>query len=229
MIVARKGSERGHSQTEWLSSYHTFAFADYNDESWMNFGHLRVINEDDIQPSTGFGMHPHRDMEIITYVVSGVLKHQDSMGNGSVILPGEIQRMSAGKGVLHSEYNHSNTEALHLLQIWIVPEKKGIDPGYEQKKINRQPNQLILIGSNHPTAEAVTIHQDVQLFVGFFESNTTITHSLTHRQAWLQLIKGHIRVNHHALNAGDGIGINDETQFTIQCMEPSEFLLFEIN
>lgn len=192
----------------------------------MNFGHLRVINEDYIRQSSGFATHPHRDMEILTYVVFGAVEHQDSLGNGSVISSGEIQRMSAGTGVRHSEANHSNSEALHLLQIWILPEKKGIAPGYEQKKIAKVANQLILIGSNHSSAEAVSIHQNIQLFVGFFEKDKSLQHSLNHRPAWLQLIKGCIQVNQQALNAGDGLGIRDEAQLSITCLEGAEFLLF---
>jgi redox-sensitive bicupin YhaK (pirin superfamily) len=228
MISLRKAVDRGQSQIEWLNSYHSFSFADYYDEDWMSFGPLRVINEDYIQPGRGFDKHPHQDMEIITYVVSGSLTHQDSMGNGSVISPGEIQRMSAGRGIRHSEFNHSNIEALHLLQIWILPEKKGIDPGYEQKKIAKKPNQLILVGSNHPTEQAVTIHQNVQIFVGFFETDTTIVHALNHRHAWLQLIKGRIQVNKQLLSAGDGVGLRDETELSIECIEESEFLLFDM-
>lgn len=217
MIILRKAVDRGHSQLEWLSSYHTFSFANYYDESWMGFGHLRVINEDYIQPNKGFDMHSHRNMEIITYIVSGVLKHQDSMGNGSVIMPGEIQRMSAGSGVRHSEFNHSGVAGLHLLQIWILPEQEGIEPGYEQKKIDKELNCLLLIGSNHPTAQAVTIHQGIQLFVGFFDKEKSIVHSLNCRQAWLQLIKGRITVNKQDLDAGDGVGIRDKAKLAIQC------------
>ena len=229
MLILRKALDRGHSQIEWLNSYHTFSFADYYEESWMSFGPLRVINEDYIQPGRGFNMHPHRDMEIITYIVSGALKHQDSMGNGSVIMPGEIQRMSAGSGVRHSEFNHSNKEELHLLQIWIMPEKKGLEPGYEQKKIDEKLNQLVLIGSDNPTEQAVKIHQDVQLFVGVFEKDKKISHALSHRQAWLQLVKGQIQINQQDLLAGDGIGIQDEAKLIIECFEPSEFLLFEMS
>lgn len=228
MIILRKSIERGQGQSEWLNSYHTFSFADYHDKAWMRFGHLRVINEDFIQPSCGFDMHPHQDMEIMTYVISGALRHQDSMGTGSVVLPGEIQRMSAGTGVLHSEFNHSKNETLHLLQIWILPEKKGLAPSYEQKKIERALNQFVLIGSNQPTAQAVTIHQNIQVFAGFFEKNKSITYSLTHGQAWLQLIKGHIQVNKQELFAGDGIGLYDEEELEIQCITESEFLLFEM-
>lgn len=228
MIILRKAIDRGHSQTAWLNSYHTFSFADYQDKSWMSFKHIRVINEDFIQPSQGFGMHSHQDMEIITYLVSGLLKHHDSMGNGSVIMPGEIQRMSAGSGVWHSEFNHSDIEDLHLLQIWILPLKKGIKPGYEQKKIDKALNKLLLIGSNHPTVNAVKIHQNLNLFVGFFEKDKNVKHTLSQGEAWLQLIKGRIQVNKQDLDAGDGIGFREEDQLLIQCFEPSEFLLFEM-
>lgn len=229
MLTVRKSLNRGKSKTEWLTSYHTFSFADYHDEAWMHFGPLRVINEDDIKAHKGFDMHPHRDMEIITYVVSGALQHQDSMGNGSIIKPGEIQRMSAGNGILHSEFNHSPTESLHLLQIWIVPEQKGLAPSYEQKKIDKKWNQLILIGSHNPAIDAVKIHQNIEVFVGFFEKGERLTYTLNHHKAWLQVIKGHIEVNQEKLLQGDGMGTQGEKQLLIECLEPTEFLFFEIN
>lgn len=228
VIILRRASERGHSHLNWLKSYHTFSFADYHDDAWMRFGPLRVINEDYIQPGQGFDMHPHSDMEIITYIVSGTLKHQDSMGNGSLIIPGEIQRMSAGTGVRHSEFNYSNTELLHLLQIWIFPEKKGIAPGYEQQKINKANNQLILIGSNHSSEQRVMIHQDIRLYVSFFEKGKDTAYSLNGHAAWLQLIKGRLLVNKEILEPGDGMGMREEQQLIIHCEEDAEFLLFEI-
>ena len=228
MIILRKAGDRGLSTTEWLNSYHTFSFADYNDPNWRNYAHLRVINEDYIKSNSGFDMHPHRNMEIITYIVSGALKHQDSMGNSLIIRPSEIQRMSAGSGVLHSEYNYSKTQNLHLLQIWIVPEKKELEPSYEQKKIEKQLNQLLLIGSNHPTNQAIKIHQNINLYVGFLEKDRTLVHSLNYSKTWLQLIKGHTQVNNLELHAGDGVGIYEETKLTIHSLEESEFLLFEM-
>lgn len=228
MIILRKAGERGHSKTDWLSSYHTFSFSDYYDNDWMSRGFLRVINEDYIQPGQGFDMHPHRDMEIITYVIHGALRHQDSMGNGSIIKPGEIQRMSAGTGVRHSEFNHSNEEMLHLLQIWILPEKKGIEPGYEQRQIHQIRNQLILIGSQHPTQQAVKIHQNIELYGGYFDKDHSISCLLNQQDVWLQLIQGELYVNECALHAGDGIWVQQENNMEIHCMHDAEFLLFKM-
>lgn len=228
MITLRKAHDRGHRQIGWLESYHTFSFADYHDDAWMHFGPLRVINEDYIQPGQGFDTHAHRDMEILTYVVSGELQHRDSMGNGSIIKPGEIQRMSAGTGIQHSEFNHSSSTRLHLLQIWILPEVKGITPSYEQKKINKTGQPLILIASSHPTVDAVKIHQKMNLYVVFLQNGDSITQPLSYHSGWLQLIKGRIKVNHEILNPGDGLGVRDEKQVVIECVEPAEFLWFEI-
>ncbi len=229
MILLRKAGDRGHSKLDWLNSHHTFSFADYYDENWMGFGFLRVINEDFIQPGSGFDMHPHRDMEIITYVVSGALEHKDSMGNGSIIRPGEIQRMSAGTGVRHSEFNHSDTDELHLLQIWIVPENKGMKSGYEQKQIQKQSNQFILMGSNNPSVQAVTIHQNINLYAGFLDKNSSLIYTLNNHQGWLQLIKGRIQLNGNLVNAGDGVLIQNEKQLTIQCKDEAELLFFEMH
>ena len=167
MIYIRKGHERGKGQTNWLKSFHTFSFGEYYDPEFMGFGNLRVINEDTVQPGFGFGRHPHNNMEIITYVVSGVLEHKDSMGTGSVITPGEIQMMTAGTGIEHSEYNHSKSELLHLLQIWIIPEKKDLKPSYQQIKLHNVNNQFILIGANEEKDNIITIHQDVNLYAAF--------------------------------------------------------------
>lgn len=229
MILLRKAGDRGHSKLDWLNSHHTFSFADYYDENWMGSGFLRVINEDFIQPGSGFDMHPHRNMEIITYVVRGALEHKDSMGNGSIIKPGEIQRMSAGSGVRHSEFNYSDTDELHLLQIWIVPENKGMKPGYEQKQIQKQSNQFILIGSNNPSVQAVTIHQNIDLYAGFLDKNSSLIYTLNNHQGWLQLIKGQIQLNEHLVRAGDGVLIQNEKQLTIQCKDEAELLFFEMH
>jgi len=229
MIIVRASEHRGRGHLNWLNSYHTFSFANYYDENWMGYGFLRVINEDFIQPSSGFDTHPHRDMEIITYVVSGTLEHKDSMGNGSIIKSGEIQRMSAGSGVRHSEFNHSDTDELHLLQIWILPDKKGMTPGYEQKKIQKKSNQFILIGSNHASSQAVTIHQNINLYAGFFNKYSSFIYTLTTHQAWLQLIKGRIQLNGNLVSTGDGVLIQNEKQLTIQCENEVELLFFEMH
>lgn len=228
MIILRKAKERGQSKLDWLDSHHSFSFADYQDKEWMSFGPLRVINEDFIQAGRGFDFHPHRDMEIITYLVKGSLKHQDSMGNGSIIKPGEIQRMSAGTGILHSEYNHSQNDILHLLQIWILPAKKGMQPSYEQKQIKKTRNHLVLLGARDPSEEAVQIHQNITLFAGYFDKNKTLEHPLNHHQGWLQLIKGSLNCNQHTLHAGDGIGLTEEDALSIQVLEDAEFLFFEM-
>lgn len=228
MITLRKSEERGHNAIGWLNSYHTFSFADYYNEAWMRRGYLRVINEDYIQPGQGFDTHPHRDMEIITYVIQGELKHQDNMGNASIIKPGEIQRMSAGTGVHHSEFNHSTQKDLHLLQIWILPEEKNIGPSYEQKQIHQIRNQLILIGSQHPTAQAVKIHQKVELYAGYFDKEKAILCVLNHKDVWIQLIKGTLHVNDAVLQTGDGIWIQQEDTIKLHCAYDAEFLLFKM-
>ncbi|MFI4918985.1 MAG: pirin family protein [Legionellales bacterium] len=229
MINIRKSQERGTSRSDWLTSYHSFSFADYYDPLFMGFGHLRVINEDTIMPGGGFGKHPHRDMEIITYVIDGALEHKDSLGTGSIIRPGEIQRMSAGKGVAHSEFNHSGNEKLHLLQIWIVPETTQLEPSYEQKVIAKTNNQLILIASGNPTSAAVRIHQDVSLSVGYFTKGNSLSHHLPQgRCAWFQLIKGKITMNHHQLLPGDGAAIYNESNIEMVCTADAEFLFFDL-
>jgi len=228
MITIRKSEDRGNSKLDWLNSYHTFSFSDYYDPQWVEFGCLRVINEDIIQPSSGFGMHSHRDMEIITYVVDGALSHKDSMENGSIIRPGEIQRMSAGTGIKHSEFNASETEELHLLQIWITPEKTGMPPSYEQKPILFAPNQLVLIGTPDKTDNAVTIHQNVNLYRGHFTEGNKLTIQLHKRQCWLQLIQGSIQINEQQIGQGDGVAISGEDQGSILCIENAEFLFFEM-
>lgn len=228
MITLRQAEHRGHNTIDWLNSYHTFSFADYYDESWMRRGFLRVINEDYIQPGQGFNTHPHRDMEIITYVIQGELRHQDSMGNGSVIKPGEIQRMSAGTGIHHSEFNNSSTEELHLLQIWILPEKKGIKPSYEQKQIDKKRNQLVLLGSQHPTQEAVKIHQNIMLYAGYFDRNHSVSYILNNQDTWIQLIKGTLNLNGMIIQAGDGVWIQQEKEIVLNCEKDAEFLLFKM-
>jgi redox-sensitive bicupin YhaK (pirin superfamily) len=228
MIYIRQNSDRGQSQTDWLTSFHTFSFADYYEPQFMGFSTLRVINEDTVKANFGFGRHPHNNMEIISYVIEGALEHRDSMGTGSVIQAGEIQIMSAGTGVEHSEFNHSKTAPLHFLQIWIIPEKKNIAPSYQQIKIHKTDNRLILLGSNHENENVIKIHQEVNLYAAYMTSNHEIDHTLSSgRAAWLQLIKGQIQLNNHDISAGDGAAIQNEN-IKIRCNKDAEFLLFDL-
>lgn len=228
MIYLRKSQERGKTHTDWLDSYHTFSFANYFDPYYVNFGQLRVINEDTVSPGKGFPTHAHHDMEIISYVVDGVMEHRDSMGNGSLIKPGEIQRMTAGTGIRHSEFNSSKIP-LHLLQIWIQPNKNSLNPSYEQKKFNKIPNQLILIGAEHGNAESVSIHQDIKLYVAFLTKDFAMNYTAEKgRLTWIQLIHGIIEVNNQLLLEGDGVAINDERKINIVCKNNAELLLFDL-
>lgn len=229
MIYVRKLNDRGITDLSWLKSYHTFSFANYFDPSFMGFGPLRVINEDTVLAGHGFNSHAHQNMEIISYVVSGELAHKDSMGTGSVIKPGEIQRMSAGTGVTHSEFNSASNASLHFLQIWIIPEKEDLQPSYEQNTIPHLKNQLILIGSPHSAEHAVTIHQQIKLYVGYFTENFSYEYKLpNHHKVWLQLIKGKMTLNSKILQAGDGAAIDDEEFITLKALESAEFLLFDM-
>jgi redox-sensitive bicupin YhaK (pirin superfamily) len=231
MIRIRNAGERGHANHGWLDTYHTFSFADYQDPEHMGFRKLRVINEDRVEPGQGFGTHAHRDMEIITYILEGTLEHKDSMGNGSAIRPGDVQRMSAGTGVTHSEFNHSKKEPVHLLQIWIFPEKKGIEPGYEQRQFSREErkNKLCLVASREPENGALKIHQDAKLYVSLLDKDAEVTHALkNNRYAWLQIAKGKVRLNGNILNQGDGAAVSEESLIKIVALEPSEFLLFDL-
>jgi redox-sensitive bicupin YhaK (pirin superfamily) len=231
MLTVRKSDERGHFDHGWLDTYHTFSFGDYRDLNWMGFRSLRVINDDRVAPATGFGTPPHRDMEIITYVLSGGLEHHDSMGNGSVIRPGEAQRMTAGTGIMHSEKNPSRTDPVHLLQIWILPNQKGLTPGYEQKQFADEAmrNRWRLLGARDGRDGAVTIHQDVDLFVTRLEPNHTVTHTLPpNRYGWLQVATGSVSVNGTTLEAGDGAAIANETAIEVTAQTPAEVLLFDL-
>jgi hypothetical protein len=232
MIKVRKANERGHFDFGWLKTYHTFSFGDYFDRDNMHFRLLRVINEDFVKPSQGFGTHGHRDMEIITYILRGGLEHKDSMGNGDVIYPGEVQRMSAGTGIMHSEFNHSKDEAVHLLQIWILPEKKGIEPSYEQTFFSdeEKKGKLRLIASPNGSDGSVTIHTDAKLFASLLEENETVTHQLQNeRHAWIQVTRGAVEVNGVSLNQGDGAAVSDENEIKIIGKESSEILLFDLS
>ncbi len=206
MIEIRKAEERGYADHGWLKSYHSFSFADYYDPQHVQFGPLRVINEDRVAPGMGFGTHGHRDMEIISYVLEGELAHKDSMGNGSVIRPGDVQRMSAGTGVRHSEYNHAAHETTHFLQIWIVPDRTGIEPGYEEKRFEAadKRGRLRLVASPDGAEGSVVVHQDVRLYAGLFDGDESATLALQPaRRAYVHVARGRIVVNGQALEAGD--------------------------
>ena len=231
MITIRPSAERGGGNHGWLNTKHTFSFSDYWDPKWMGFRSLRVINEDRVAPNTGFPAHPHRDMEIITYVLEGKLEHKDSLGTGSVILPGDGQRMSAGSGIRHSEFNPSATEAVHFLQIWILPEKAALQPSYEQKSFPEAEKQgkLRLIASPDAKNGSVRINQDAQLYVTLLKPGEEVTHELAKgRYGWLQVVRGAVELNGNKLNQGDGAAISDEKNLTIKGAGDAEVLLFDL-
>jgi redox-sensitive bicupin YhaK (pirin superfamily) len=231
MISVRKASERGLTSIDWLKSRHTFSFGEYYDPKEQGFSDLRVINEDWVAPGAGFPTHSHRDMEIITYVVDGAVQHKDSMGNGSIIKPGDVQRMSAGTGVTHSEYNPSKAEELHLLQIWIMPDRRGHQPGYEQKEIGdaEKHGRMRLIASPDGRDGSVSIHQDARLYAGILQDGKPIAVTLTPgRKGYLQVVKGAVNVNGVALETGDGARIAEESALEIDGHEESEVLLFDL-
>lgn len=227
----RKSADRGRSNFGWLDSRHSFSFGHYHDPEHVGFGPLRVINEDRVAPGGGFPTHPHSDMEIISYVLEGALEHRDSLGTGSVIRVGDIQRMSAGTGVRHSEYNASRTEPVHFLQIWIVPERRGIAPSYEQKTFSAADirNQLRLIGSRDGREDSVTIHQDVNLYAALLEPGEAITHALgSDRVAWVQVARGKVAHNGETLQAGDGLGILEPEELRFGDLGEAEILLLDL-
>jgi redox-sensitive bicupin YhaK (pirin superfamily) len=233
MITLRPSNERGHANHGWLDTYHTFSFDSYHDPEHMGFRSLRVINEDWVAGGKGFPPHAHRDMEIVTYILEGALQHQDSMGNGSVIRPGEVQRMSAGTGVTHSEYNPSPTERLHLLQIWIRPESRNLEPSYEQKKFAAEGRRgrLQLLASREARDGSVKIHQDAALYAAALEPKETVRHPLEGgRHAWLQVARGAVTLNGVALKAGDGAAASEESALEISGAGDgsSEILLFDL-
>ncbi len=233
MLTIRPAAERGHFDHGWLNTWHTFSFADYFDPAHYQFRALRVINEDFVHPGHGFGTHPHRDMEIVTYVLEGGLAHKDSMGNGSTIRPGDVQRMSAGTGVLHSEYNHSKDELVHLLQIWIFPEKKNLEPSYEQKTFSDDDkrNRLRLVASPDGREGSVTIHQDASIYGSILEKGQSVRHQLASgRHAWVQMARGSVTVNGKTLRQGDGVAISDESALELTGADSTsaEFLLFDL-
>lgn len=231
MISIRKSNQRGHFDHGWLNTYHTFSFDQYYDPRYMGFRSLRVINEDFVAPGRGFPMHGHRDMEIITYILEGALQHEDSMGNGSVIRPGDVQRMTAGTGVRHSEKNGSNNERVHLLQIWILPNAENLTPGYEQKAFSEEERRgrLRLIASNDGRDDSVKLNQDVSLFASILDAGKEVEHTMdAARYAWIQIARGSITVNGEKAEQGDGLVAVAESNLTIRAEEPAEILLFDL-
>ena len=230
-MTIRRSADRGGGDYGWLKTRHTFSFNDYHDPRWMGFRSLRVINEDWVAPGGGFPTHPHRDMEIITYVLSGKLEHRDSLGTGSVILPGDGQRMTAGRGIRHSEANPSSTESVHLLQIWILPDENGHEPGYEQKSFPEaeKRGKLRLIASNDGAEGSVKINQDAKLFVTLLAPGDEIAYTLApQRHAWLQVAKGKVELNGQKLRQGDGAAVSEEQTLRIKATDTAEVLLFDL-
>src|SRR5262245_2832289 len=231
MITLRPSYERGHTTLNWLESAHTFSFNNYVDPRHMGFRQLRVINDDRVKPGAGFGTHSHRDMEIITYVLEGALEHRDSTGNGSVIRPGDVQRMSAGTGISHSEYNHSSTTPVHFLQIWILPERQGLAPGYEQRSFTPEAlrGQWRLIAAKDGREGAVMIHQDVDLLAAQVEPGEQVTYRLQPgRHAWVQLASGAATLNGMSLKEGDGVAVSEIDALDLVAVDRSEVLLFDL-
>ena len=231
MMTIRKSNERGHAEHGWLDSYHTFSFANYYDPQWAGFRSLRVINDDLVMPGMGFGAHPHRDMEIITYVLSGSLEHKDSMGNGRIIRPGEVQYMSAGSGVRHSEFNPSQTEAAHFLQIWITPDATGVKPRYAEKSLRDAPTgKFHLVTSKAGRDGSIAIHQDADLLLARLEPGQQAAHSFAHnRNAWLHVAEGEVVLNGETLSGGDAASLSRELKLEVKANKPSQVLLFDLN
>jgi redox-sensitive bicupin YhaK (pirin superfamily) len=231
MIRVRKASERGHFDHGWLDTHHTFSFARYYDPAHTGFRALRVINEDRVAPGRGFGTHPHEDMEIVTYVLDGALAHEDSLGTGSTIRPGELQRMTAGTGVTHSEFNPSQAEPVHLYQIWLLPEREGLEPSYEQKAFpeSGRHNRLRLVASPGGHDGSLTIRQDARLYLGTLDGGHEVSHEMPPgRHAWVQVLRGGVTLNGLALAAGDGAAVSDEASLAVRAGGPSEVLLFDL-
>ena len=231
MIKVRRAEERGAANFGWLDSKHTFSFGHYYDPEYMGFGPLRVINEDRVEAGQGFDTHGHKDMEIISYVLEGALEHKDSIGTGSVIRPGDVQRMTAGSGIRHSEFNHSKTEPVHFLQIWVLPQREGLDPGYEQKSFSREDRSgaLRLLASPSGEGGALTIHQDVSLYGALLGEGDELSHAVKPgRRVWVQLARGSVTVNGERLSAGDGAAASDEPLITIVATSDAELLLFDM-
>lgn len=230
-IRVRRANERGHAQYDWLDTWHTFSFDTYYDPAQNGFSVLRVINEDRVQPGQGFGMHGHKDMEIITYVLEGELEHRDSLGSGSVLRPGEFQRMSAGTGIRHSEFNPSSSESVHLYQNWLLPKQKGLTPSYEQKSFSEDERRgrLRLVASPEAQDGSLLIHQDARVYLAILEAGQEIQHQLLqNRHAWLQVLRGAVQLNGHALETSDGAAISDETPLSLRANEAAEIMFFDL-
>jgi quercetin 2,3-dioxygenase len=231
MIRLRKSEDRGITKLNWLNSKHSFSFGNYFDPEHMGFGTLRVINEDVVTPRAGFDTHPHRNMEILTYVLEGELEHKDTLGTGSIILPGDVQRMSAGTGIMHSESNPLGDTPVHLLQIWIIPEKEGLSPSYEQKNFTekRKPGKLTLLASHKGQNDSLTIHQDVSLYVLDLNVGQSFMYPLEKsRIAWMQIARGRITLNDQLLEQGDGAAVRDEKTLEFQAKNKAEILIFDL-
>jgi hypothetical protein len=233
MINVRRAAERGTANFGWLDSRHTFSFGDYHDPKQMGFGPLRVINEDRVSPGQGFGTHGHEDMEIISYVLEGALEHKDSIGTGSVIRPGDVQVMSAGTGIRHSEFNHSKTEPVHFLQIWVLPDREGITPRYEQKTFSAtdKRGRLRLVASPDGRDGSVVVHQDVKIFAALLNAGEQVTHKVPPgRRAWLQAVRGAVAMNGQEFSAGDGAAVEDEPALTVTAkVDGAEVLIFDLS
>lgn len=231
MITIRRASERGHANHGWLDTYHTFSFASYRDPKHVHFRALRVMNEDVVAPGQGFGTHPHDNMEIVTYVLEGALEHRDSMGNGEVLRPGEFQRMSAGTGITHSEFNPSPTMPVHLYQIWLIPQQDGIEPSYEQKRFDEveRQNRLRLVASPDAAEGSLLIHQDARIYLSSLDAGNQMTHELdAGRHAWLQVLRGQVALNGQALQTSDGAAVSNETALQIEASDDAEVMLFDL-
>jgi redox-sensitive bicupin YhaK (pirin superfamily) len=230
MLQIRKANERGHADHGWLDSYHTFSFANYHDPRFMGYRSLRVINEDRVAGNQGFGTHPHQDFEIVSYVISGALKHEDSMGHKAVMRSGEVQRITAGTGIAHSEYNNSATDEVHFLQIWFVPAKRGLAPNYAQQSFSEAPpSGLTLACSKDGRADSILINQDVDLYIGRLDPKEELTHPLkSGRHAWVQLIEGDLVLNSSKLSAGDGASVDGENELRLAASTGAHFLLFDL-
>ena len=231
MITIRKAQDRGHANHGWLDTWHTFSFGSYQDRNHIRFRSLRVMNEDRVAPGKGFGTHPHNDMEIVTYVLSGALEHKDSMGNGEVLRPGEFQRMTAGTGITHSEFNPSLTEPVHLYQIWLYPEQSGLTPSYEQKAFpqTERHNRLRLAASRDAAEGSLTIHTDARIDLAELQSDHTVQHELVPgRHAWLQVLRGRVTLNGSDLETSDGAAVSDEVELRITATQDAEILLFDL-
>src|SRR6266478_149177 len=231
MKTILRSNERGHASHGWLDSYHTFSFAEYYNPQWMGYRSLRVINDDLVMPGMGFGTHPHRDMEIITYILSGALEHKDSMGNGRVIRPGEVQYMAAGTGVQHSEFNPSKDEAVHLLQIWIQPDLKGVTPRYADKSLkDATPGKLHLVTSKTGRDGSIAIHQQADLWLGKLGAGDQVTQKLAPgRHAWVHVAEGEVSLNGKKLSGGDAAAVSEESSLELSATKPSQVLLFDLN